>query len=298
MTSVWSVVLAGGSGKRLAAVTNGIPKQYWRPKGGRSLLEETLARIAPLADSSHTMLVVDRSHHRYLQALAPPRVGPIRLWYQPSDRGTAVGVLMALGPILESVEDGIVLLTPSDHGVSNSAAFHSGIRDVIDAIDAGITNVVLFGVAPSESTSDYGWIVPGEPSEGAAELPVRSVKRFAEKPNAARAEALFRAGALWNTMVLVAKASALIDLYRTHLPCWAEVFARHQRLPLVRRQGFLEERYTALPAADFSRDILTPAEGLAVYAWPSAIGWTDLGTPERLARWLNPHVVFRCAVSA
>ena len=133
--------------------------------------------------------------------------------------------------------------------------------------------------------------------ERAAELAVRSVKRFAEKPSAARAEALFGAGALWNTMVLVAKASALVDLYRTHLPGWAEVFARYQRLPLARRQKFLEEKYTALPSADFSRDILTPAEGLAVYAWPSGIGWTDLGTPERLARWLNAHVVFQCAVS-
>ena len=63
---LWSVILAGGAGRRLFAVTNGIPKQFWRLEGQPSLLEETVARLAPLG-ALRTCLVVDRSHEPYLR---------------------------------------------------------------------------------------------------------------------------------------------------------------------------------------------------------------------------------------
>jgi choline kinase len=30
----WTVVLAAGAGRRLAEVTGGVPKQFWRAAGG------------------------------------------------------------------------------------------------------------------------------------------------------------------------------------------------------------------------------------------------------------------------
>jgi mannose-1-phosphate guanylyltransferase len=45
----WTIVLAAGSGRRLARITGGIPKQFWSPPGGTTLLEQTLRRMAPLA---------------------------------------------------------------------------------------------------------------------------------------------------------------------------------------------------------------------------------------------------------
>src|SRR5262245_46382528 len=50
---LWALVLAGGDGTRLQAITRlitgaPIPKQYCRIIGDRSLLETTLERVAPL----------------------------------------------------------------------------------------------------------------------------------------------------------------------------------------------------------------------------------------------------------
>src|SRR5690606_23822021 len=53
----WTVVLAAGAGRRLASVTGGVPKQFWRAAGGRSLLRQTLDRFAPLAPTSRTVVV-------------------------------------------------------------------------------------------------------------------------------------------------------------------------------------------------------------------------------------------------
>lgn len=291
---LWTVVLAAGNGRRLAPVTNGTPKQFWNSGTGASLLEETFARVAPLAPASRTTVVVDRAHHRYVPAAA--RAWPTEwLLYQPADRGTAVGVLLALSPILDSADDAIVVLTPSDHGVTDSASFHSGIRDAVAAVESGQVSVVLFGVESSEAVSDYGWITPGERYRWAGERPLRPVRAFTEKPSLATAQRLFEARALWNTMVVVADVFALRELYEELLPDWAEAFAVHRRLPENQRDAFLAKQYASLPPADFSRDVLTPAQGLGVYSWPQSIGWSDLGTPDRLHQWLTAAAAQRSA---
>jgi len=283
---LWTVVLAAGSGRRLAPVTHGTPKQFWCSGAGRSLLDETFARVAPLAPGSRTAVVVDRTHRRYVTASAG--AWPAEwLLYQPADRGTAVGVLLALSPILDSAKDAIVLLTPSDHGVGDSVGFHAGVRDAAAAVESGEVDIVLFGVEPTEAVSDYGWITPGDKYRWAEERPLRPVRAFTEKPSLATAQSLFAARALWNTMVMVANVLALRELYEIHLPHWAEAFTIYRRLPQGEREAFLTDQYSNLPSADFSRDLLTPARGLAVYSWPRSMGWSDLGTPERLYRWLS-----------
>ena len=283
---LWGAVLAAGSGRRLASVTRGTPKQFWRADGRPSLLEDTFARLAPLAPPNRTTVVVDHSHRCFVEPVA-------RSWssdwvlYQPEDRGTAVGALLALSPLFESSMDAVVLLTPSDHGIADSASFRAAVHDAAAVVRAGQVDIVLFGVESASPVTDYGWIVPGQRYCWARTQPLRPVMAFVEKPNLHLARRLFAARALWNTMVIVARAGALLRLYETHLPHWAEVFAIHQQLPNHQRQAFLAEQYATLPSADFSRDLLTPAPGLAVYSWRQSIGWSDLGTPDRLQRWLG-----------
>ena len=38
---LWTVILAAGAGRRLSAVTGGVPKQFWRGLNGPSLLTQT-----------------------------------------------------------------------------------------------------------------------------------------------------------------------------------------------------------------------------------------------------------------
>ena len=289
MTSdLWSVVLAAGSGRRLATMTRGTPKQFWRADDRPSLLEETFARLAPLSPPERTTVVVDRTHRCFVSAAGPAwRAG--WLLFQPEDRGTAAGVMLALTPVLDQARDAIVIVTPSDHGVADPARFQASVREAAAAVRSGNVKGVLFGVEPSEPLTDYGWITPGREYRWAKDRPLRRVAAFVEKPTIDLACRLFATGALWNTMVLVASLEALLALYRTHLPYVAETFGAHQRLPSHERERFLASQYPDLPVADFSRDVLTPARGLAVHAWDQSIGWSDLGTPERLCQWLGKY---------
>lgn len=140
----------------------------------------------------------------------------------------------------------------------------------------------MFGVEPTEAREDYGWITPG-PKVSAGRL--RGVASFVEKPSARVARRLFASGSVWNTMVVVARASDMRALYVVGLPNLAQVFDAALRLPPYGRPAFLSAAYRHLPALDFSRDLLTSARDLSTYVWPISVGWSDLGTPERLRAW-------------
>jgi mannose-1-phosphate guanylyltransferase len=209
--TLWSVILAGGAGRRLFAVTNGIPKQFWRLDGRTSLLEETMARIAPIADTTRTAVVVDRAHETFVRGAAlHQRAG--RILYQPLDRGTAAGVLFGMQPVLEADPDALVLVTPSDHGVRQAWRFHHSVLAAGAAVMSGRHEIVIFGVTPTGPCADFGWILCGPRQSGAGPR-LQQVAGFVEKPAPEEAERLFLAGAVWNSIVLVARAASLAALF-------------------------------------------------------------------------------------
>ena len=66
----WVVVLAGGSGTRLAGLTAGrdgrpVPKQFCSLRGGPSLLVETLGRALALTSPDRVLVVVLAEHERW-----------------------------------------------------------------------------------------------------------------------------------------------------------------------------------------------------------------------------------------
>jgi mannose-1-phosphate guanylyltransferase len=287
-SELWSIVLAAGTGRRLSALTGGRPKPFWRLDGVRSLLDETLDRVAPLATPDRTVLVLDRRHQPFLDE-APDVQTRARVVFQPADRGTAMAVLRALLPVIEGGPDAVVLITPADHGVADPSGFRHGIRDAVAHVGARPDGVVLFGVEPSVAHADYGWITPASVNGS----PLRPVAAFVEQPPADVARRLFESGALWNTRVVVAQVGVLLELYQRHVPELAQVLAEAARLRPRERDAFLTQQYRVLPACDFSRHVLTRARHLCAYAWPVSIGWSDLDTPERLLAWLDTRAAYR-----
>lgn len=280
--SFWAVVLAAGKGRRLSPLTGGTPKQFWRPTGAFSLLDETLARLAPLCPAERTVVVVDDGHRTYIGAQPGYREYG-HVVFQPTDRGTAAGVLFGLVPVLTADPDGIVLLTPSDHGIGNAATFRRGIFEAVRCVRSS-GGIVLLGVESAAASDDLGWMSLS--SEGPAEG-IRSVNGFVEKPPVALARRLLASGAVWNTMVLVARAKDLVALSGACLPEITAMFLRAVAMPGSAHRAFFQDLYPRLPVSDFSSDVLAKARGLLAYTWPSSMGWSDLGTPERLRQWLG-----------
>jgi mannose-1-phosphate guanylyltransferase len=287
----WAVVLAGGSGQRLAPVTRALygkplPKQFCRLGCGASLLQETVQRLRPTVSPPRTVVVVEASRRRL--ALRQVGAGGVTVIGQPLDRGTASGLLLPLMHVLGRDPDATVVVTPSDHGIADSALFRRGIEDAVAEVQADGSRIILLGVEADAPRTDYGWILPQDRgasrTEGSGSHPVA---RFVEKPPVAEARMLLGMGALWNTFVMVGKGLAFLNLFRRRLPATARFFEKWARMDESRRDAWLQARYDLLEPANFSHDVLESAPNLAVYTWPASLGWTDLGTPERLFEWLD-----------
>jgi len=162
------------------------------------------------------------------------------------------------------------------------------VADIAEVIDEHPDWLALLGASASDPESDYGWIEPGEiVAWSPAGEPISRVRQFLEKPSPLTAHACLQKGWLWNTFVLVAKASLLIDIGSRFLP---EVHEPLSQIPFddgPAAADALREAYRFFPKASFSRCVLQfcPA-GLVVSRLPM-VSWSDWGTPERVVKSLR-----------
>jgi len=284
-----ALVLAGGFGRRLEGLTQRIfgrtlPKQFCNFGNRSSLLQQTLERFRTVASGDHVTVVVDRTQATLAAAQLRAFPGAVTI-EQPCDRGTAAGVLLPLLDLLRRAPDARVVVTASDHGVADPAAFLATVDAARHAVEGEPDRIVLIGAEPVAPNTDYGWIVREGFHDGVAFAD--GVAHFVEKPSARVAGELFASGrAVWNTMVLVASARSLAECFALTLPTLARELPR--RLALAGGvDRMLFEEYATLPSVSFSADVLGACEGLGVVMLPARAGWTDLGTEARLLEWLD-----------
>jgi mannose-1-phosphate guanylyltransferase len=281
----WVVVLAGGEGTRVRSLTRDrrgrpAPKQYAAIGGERTLIAATLARAARITSTDRIVPVVAEHHERWWRC---ELTGELRAnaVVQPASRGTAAGVLMPLLRILDRDPDAIVVTMPSDHAVELEDPLIDTVMRAVDEVDRFRLPIVVLGVESPRPENGYGWIVPSSESR---DRPLR-VAAFREKPGALEAASLLDGGAMINTMIIAAEGRCLLALFKTEAP---ELWRRCERRwsapsPRLRRRGDLVGLYRSIPQLDFSKDVLEPAgKDLWVHRVPPC-GWTDLGTPARLA---------------
>lgn len=292
-----AIILAGGEGKRLRALTRRIagddrPKQFCRILGGETLLEQTRRRAACLVPAERTVFSVTRCHERYY-APALADVAPTALVVQPENRGTAPAILYALLRLQALAPPGPVVLLPSDHYVSDADAFMARVDCAVEAVGVHPDLAVLLGIAPDRPEPGYGWIQPDELILGRSPWPLYRVRRFWEKPAAAVAAQLARRGGLWNSFVIVAQPAALLRLIATAAPALREAFEPvRARLGTAWEDMAVRRVYATMGPVDFSKDVLERCPAMLAVLPASGVAWTDLGEPERVVatqqhlRWL------------
>lgn len=284
---LWAIVLAGGEGSRLAETSRQVfgsclPKQFLSFGRRRTFLQATIDRLEELIPAARTVVVVASGRETLAREQLSEFSG-IEFVAQPKNLGTGPGVLLPLLSVLHRDAHADVALVPSDHDFRAPRILLETLERAQRAARAQ-QSMVLVGAAAECAATDLGWIVP---KRALAPEAAGAIRQFVEKPPQALAERLFRDGALWNTMLSVTPAAVLWELARRALPALTAAFESYApRLGSVDAGTALAQLYELLPAADFSRDLVAASAGLRVTAMAGA-GWSDCGTPERLAAALG-----------
>ncbi len=286
---LWSVVLAGGEGTRMSSLVHRwlgrhVPKQYCRFTGTRSMLQHTISRADRVGDAGRRIIVSRDTHRDELIRHLPPRDRGTVL-YQPENRGTAAAVLLALDRIRARDPNALVAIYPSDHFIHPEPAFTGVMARAVDAVTRFPDRALLLGVEPDGPETEYGWIQPRSLLGAVEGMPVRSVSAFREKPGVKTAAVLLEAGGVWNTHILVARASTLWELSVRHIPETA--------LPLEGEgwsgasRALLQRVYADLPVRNLAEEVLQREPGRLAVMGMRGIGWSDWGRPERVVRSLR-----------
>jgi len=275
------VILAGGSGTRFwPRSRRARAKQVLALDGERSMIQQTLERLKPIAGLEKTWIVTNEF---LAQEIADQLPGlPARqIVQEPIARNTAPACGLAAFLIERENPNAVLGVFPSDHVIGDEPRFLKALQKAIN-LAAGGDNIVVLGIEPTRAETGYGYIETGDLTPDDEALHVR---RFTEKPNQNRAEDFVSAGNyFWNSGMFLWSARTLADAVREHLPETAPLL---ESIAAAFGTPQFEEVFHSLypKCENISVDyaVLEPrsakGEHLSnLYCLPAEFSWNDLGS--------------------
>ena len=268
--AMFPVILCGGAGTRLwPASREHRPKQFLSLAGDLSLFQETLRRVAPLAEGGRVLVVAGQDH----AASIHEQLGGVEavLIVEPVGRDSAPAMAAAAEWIARRDPAGVALFVASDHHIPDGEGFRRAVREALESAEAG--RIVTFGVRPSDPSSAYGYIQPEGPG-------LSPVKRFVEKPDRRRAQDYVARGYLWNSGNFAVRADVLLaelDAYAPGVTAAVRDALSDPAGDVVR----LGEAFAEAPRISIDYAVMEKSRLTSVL--PVDFGWSDLGAWDAVA---------------
>jgi len=275
------VILAGGSGTRFwPRSRRAHAKQVLALDGERSMIQQTVERLKPLATEKHIWVITNEylAHEITEQLEGVPAEQIIQ---EPVARNTAPACGLAALLIERENPDAVLGVFPSDHVISDEPRFLKALQKGI-ALAATGDNMVVLGIEPTRAETGYGYIETGDYTRDDSAIHVR---RFIEKPNLNRAQEFLAAGNYyWNSGIFLWSARTLANAVREHLP---ETSPLLESIAAAYGTPQFEEVFRSLypKCENISVDyaVLEPrsakGEHLShLFCLPAEFSWNDLGS--------------------
>jgi mannose-1-phosphate guanylyltransferase len=275
MSNVYAVIMAGGAGTRFWPASRALRPKQLLPLAGTDepLLAATVRRLAPQIAVDHVFVVTAEALAN-ATAHALPDVPRAHILCEPAPRNTAPCIAWATATIARHSPDALIAVLPSDHFITDEAAFRDVLGRALDTAASG--RVTTVGIVPTRAETGFGYIEVG--ARMANSIHAANVVRFVEKPDRANAESYVQGGKhLWNAGMFFFRASDMLALVKEHLPALADGIAQ---IDEAARNGdessALRRVFPTLPSVSIDHGVMEKAGNLAVV--PGSFGWNDVGS--------------------
>jgi mannose-1-phosphate guanylyltransferase len=278
--------MAGGSGERFWPMsTPDRPKQFLQFLGGKSLLRQTVERIASFIPLER-QIVVTGVRHAQLVRQEIPALPPENLLCEPIGRNTAACIGLASLLVERREPNAVMVVLPVDHHIGETQSFLVSVERAVQLAREQDAAVVI-GVKPNRPETGYGYIRIGT----AIDRDTYAVLQFKEKPNEETARSYLEAGNyFWNTGIFVWQNRTIQRLIQIHLPQhWEKLGRIRSAFATPGYQAVLTEVYPTIEKISVDYGVMEKEKKIVMLS--GRFDWDDLGSWTALDRILarNMH---------
>lgn len=287
-----AVLLAGGRGTRFwPRSRTRTPKQLLDIVSSKSMLRETADRLAPLFAENRLWVVTNEEQAAGVRRELP-RVPRKQILTEPVGRNTAAAIGLAAIHLAQEHGDALMAVLPADHHIADATQYRKVVRAAMK-IASSPGNLVVLGIPPSHPETGFGYIERAGAATRVEGSPAYVVRRFTEKPNAARAKTYVESGRyFWNAGMFFLRVSTFLECLRKYLPkTWHALGELQQFIGTTGYARAVRRIYPRLENISVDYAIMEPAtRSLAAYGksgkhatervfvLPAKIGWSDIGS--------------------
>ena len=294
----YCVIMAGGSGTRFWPLSRTAkPKQFLDVADtGKTFIRQTFERFRNIVPQEN-IIVVSAIKYKELVMEQIPELEERNLLLEPYSRNTAPCIAYATYTILKRNPDAHVVVTPSDHFISDEDLYTETILKAFDYV-AEQDVLMTLGVVPTRPDTNYGYVQAcgGKKVYNCTE-PMQ-VKTYTEKPDKELAKVFLSAGEFfWNAGIFIWKAETIKTKMEKHLPEVAGLFKGWESaLGTAVEPEFIARAYS--DCINISIDYGVMEKTSRAWVYPVTFVWQDIGSWESLYNFIPDKDINGNAVTA
>ena len=253
------------------------PKQFIDVLGvGRSLLQLTMDRFEGVIEKENIWVVTNKKYADVVREQLPEMPAD-HVLCEPCRRNTAPCIAYVSWRIKSQDPKANVVVTPSDHIVTNVEEFRRVIKQCLEFTEDSDA-IVTLGMKPTRPETGYGYIQADLSMSSMRNKEIFRVDSFKEKPNLETAtEYIKDKSYFWNAGIFIWNVSTIVNAFRVFQPVLSKIF--ESMLPIYgtdKEQEMIDKRYPE--CQNISVDYAIMEEVEEIFVCPADFGWSDLGT--------------------
>ena len=289
---IYALIMAGGEGKRFWPLSSkSRPKQFLSLAGEKSLIRQTVDRIAPLIPIERIYVVTGEMYaDQTLEHL--PELPEENLVLEPYGKNTAPCIAYGTLKIKKINDNSIIVVLPADHVIGDGKAFRDALSFAANVAETKLDNgeypLITLGVTPAVPETGYGYIKGSEDKIATSENYCASrVEKFMEKPDLKTAVRFIgQGGYFWNSGIFIWKTSSIIQAFSTILPEWGSYFDEIScNIGNLSERDAVSKFFDNISGGSIDKLILEHSKNTLVV--PISFPWSDVGSWKALDEFLR-----------